>query len=66
MIFYKMFCSPFTNKSERKARDKDNILAGNIFADKKVSLTTFGYKSLLETLSLYPKKKHFKKVITYL
>jgi hypothetical protein len=61
-----MFCSPYTNWNERKEQEKSNILAGNIFGDKKVSLTTFGYKSLLETLVLYPKKKHFKKVLAYL
>lgn len=66
MVFYRIFCSPLTNIEERKLKEKSNILAENIFAQKKVSLTLFGYRSLLETLSLYPKKKHFKKVITYL
>jgi hypothetical protein len=31
-----------------------------------VPLSYFGYKSLLETLILNPKKKHFKKVVTHL
>jgi hypothetical protein len=51
----------------RKGKDiGEHILLGNIFADKKVSLTYFGYKSLLETLFLKPKKKHFEKVVTHL
>jgi len=66
VIFYRMFMSPITGKEERKGNDKENLLYGNIFAPKKISLTYFGYKSLLETLILDPKKKHFKKVIAYL
>ena len=41
-------------------------MLGNIFAEKKVGLTYFGYKSLLETLALQPKKKHFKKIIAHM
>jgi hypothetical protein len=59
-----MFCSPITTKDKRK--HNEDILAGNIFAEKGVSLTYFGYKSLLETLLLFPKKKHFKKVVAHL
>lgn len=67
MLFYKMFCSPITTKEQRKGKnDSEHILLGNIFAEKGVSLTYFGYKSLLETLMLYPKKKHLKKVIAHL
>ena len=63
-IFYRMFCSPLTTKELRKGKDNgDDILLGNIFADKKVSVTNLGYKSLLETLILDPKKKHYKKVV---
>ena len=65
MVFYKIFCSPITTKEERKLKDRDNILAGNIFANQKASLTYFGYKSILETLSLDPKKKHFKKLVAH-
>lgn len=61
-----MFCSPLSTKQERAGVDKDNPLAGNIFANKNASLSYFGYKSLLETLALYPKKKHFKKVLEHL
>ena len=32
MMFYKIFCSPVTTKSVRKAEDKDDLLAGNLFA----------------------------------
>jgi len=66
MVFYRMFCSPITTKEQRKNNDNGNILYGNIFAEKEVSLTYFGYKSLLETLLLFPKKKHFKKVVAHL
>ncbi len=34
MIFYRIFCSPFTNIKLRKAQEKENLLAGNIFAEK--------------------------------
>jgi hypothetical protein len=66
LLFYKMFCSPLTTKEERTGKDREDVLTGNIFAQKKVSLTYFGYKSLLETLVLDPKKKHLKKVIAHL
>jgi hypothetical protein len=67
MLFYRMFCSPITTKEERaNGRDREKILLGNIFAQKNVPLTFFGYKSLLETLVLDPKKKHLKKVIAHL
>lgn len=64
MLFYKIFCSPLTTKEDRKGKDgSESILFGNIFADKKISIGYSGYKSLLETLVLNPKKKHFKKVV---
>ena len=67
LVFYNMFCSPITTKEMRQGRDgSDNILLGNIFADKSVSVTYFGYKSLLESLMLQPKKKHFKKVVEHM
>jgi hypothetical protein len=64
LLFYRMFSSPLTTKAERAGGD--DVLLGNIFAQKKVSVTYFGYKSLLETLVLDPKKKHLKKVIAHL
>lgn len=67
LLFYKMFCSPITTKADRAGgNDREDVLLGNIFAQKKVSITYFGYKSLLETLVLEPKKKHLKKVIAHL
>jgi len=64
LLFYRMFSSPLTTKAERAGGN--DVLLGNIFAQKKVSVTYFGYKSLLETLVLDPKKKHLKKVIAHL
>jgi hypothetical protein len=32
LIFYRMFCSPLTTKEERKGKDHDDVLYGNIFA----------------------------------
>ncbi len=29
-------------------------------------MTSIGYRSMLETATLYPKKKHFKKILTYI
>ena len=67
LLFYRMFCSPITTKADRAGgNDRENVLFGNIFAQKKVSVTYFGYKSLLESLVLDPKKKHLKKVIAHL
>ena len=67
LLFYRMFCSPITTKAERAGgNDRDNVLVGNIFAQKKVSITYFGYKSIIETLVLDPKKKHLKKVVAHL
>jgi hypothetical protein len=62
-----MFCSPITTKQDRAGgKDREDVLYGNIFAQKKIPLTYFGYKSLLETLVLDPKKKHLKKVVAHL
>ena len=59
--------SPIITKDQRAdGKDKENLLIGNIFAQKKVSLSHFGYRSILETLVLHPKKKHFKKVVQHL
>jgi hypothetical protein len=67
MVLYRIFSSPITTKEERKdGADRVDPLKGNIFAIKKVPLTYFGYKSLLETLVLNPKKKHFKKVVAHM
>jgi hypothetical protein len=67
LLLYKMFCSPITTKEHRKEmNDKVNLLAGNIFADKEMSMHPDVYKSLLETLAMRPNKKHFKKVTAYI
>jgi len=59
-----MFCSPASTKEDRKGHDRgDHILLGNLFPH---SMTYFGYRSLLETLLLKPKKKHLKKVIAHM
>lgn len=34
-VFYRMFCSPLTTKEDRAdGRDRENVLYGNIFAQK--------------------------------
>jgi hypothetical protein len=56
--------SPISTKELRaNGKDKENLMVGNIFAQKGVSLSYFGYKSIFETLVLHPKKKHFKKIV---
>ena len=64
LLFYRLFCSPLTTKDERQGKDRENPLVGNLFP--RVSLTYHGYRSLLETLVLEPKKKHFKKVLAHI
>mmetsp|Transcript_47739 Transcript_47739/g.34998 ORF Transcript_47739/g.34998 Transcript_47739/m.34998 type:complete len:164 (+) Transcript_47739:2174-2665(+) len=66
MIIYKMFCSPLCTKELRDKKDRKEVLLGNIFAEKGVQLGPIVFRSLLETLYLYPKKKHFKKIVQYL
>jgi hypothetical protein len=41
-------------------------LAGNIFAQKEMKIHAIIYKNLLETMTLKPKKKHYKKLIEYI
>jgi len=59
-----MFCSPISTKEERKG-EKD-LLVGNIFAQKGLQLPIDVYISLLQTVTVIPKKKHFKKIVDYL
>jgi hypothetical protein len=61
LIFYKIFCSPITSKEQRKG--SEDLLEGNLFAREDMNLGSHVYRSLLETVALYPKKKHFKKII---
>jgi hypothetical protein len=34
VLFYRMFCSPLVTKEDRKGKDHENVLYGNIFAQK--------------------------------
>lgn len=63
-MFYKIFFSPLTTEDQRK--DNEDLLAGNLFAQKQMQIHPLIYKNLLETLTLKPKKKHFKKLIEYI
>jgi len=66
-ILYKIFCSPIVTEEQRKAgKDKNNLLLGNIFADMNIQLPMDVYKSLLQTIQVRPKKKHYKKIIEYI
>lgn len=64
MMFYKMFCSPMTTKEIRKGNE--NLLEGNLFLREGMNLGPTVYRSLMETVALYPKKKHFKKIIQHM
>lgn len=67
LLLYKMFFSPITTRAERaNGADRENLLFGNLFADRKMQLHGDIYGSLLMTLSLNPKKKHYKKMIEYI
>ena len=66
-IFFRMFVSPITTKKERARADPDDLLAGNIFMGLEgFTMPTDAYYSLLESVALSPKKKHFKKILQYL
>jgi len=66
LVFYRIFCSPISTKELRKEKEGDDILAGNIFAKEGINLGPSVYRSLLETVALHPKKKHFKKIVAHL
>ena len=70
LLLFKMFVSPIRTRDVRKeaeAKNKENsILIGNIFAEKGFNLHEDVYRSLLETLTMRPKKKHFKKLTQYI
>ena len=67
LMLYKIFCSPLSTEEERRnGNDRENLLLGNIFADKQMQLPIEVYKSLLQTLMIKGKKKHFKKVVSYI
>jgi hypothetical protein len=50
---------------ESRKNSKD-LLEGNIFAKKGMKMHPMIYKNLLQTLTVRPKKKHFKKVVEYI
>ena len=45
LLLYKMFCSPISTKKERKG--SNDLLSGNIFAQKGLQLPIDVYNSLL-------------------
>ena len=61
---YNIFCSPIVTKELRKG-NKD-LMDGNLFARDGMNLGNDFYRSLLETITLYPKKKHYKKIVQHL
>ena len=63
MMLYKMFCSPKINEKERKETEKKDLLSGNLFNNH---ISQVGYKSLLHSVLLTGKKKHFKKIIMHM
>ena len=64
LIIYKIFMSPITTEAERK--EASTLLAGNLFAEKNMKMHSLIYKNLLQTLTVRPKKKHFKKIVEYI
>lgn len=64
MVFYRIFMSPITTKDERK--ESEDLLEGNLFCKEGIDLPNEVYRSLLETMVLYPKKKHFKKLLDHI
>ena len=67
MVFYRMFVSPVSTYAERKQKDGEDLLAGNLFHDLDgFKMPKQAYVSLLQSVALNPKKKHFKKILQYL
>ena len=67
MVLFKMFVSPVSTYAERKKKDGEDLLAGNLFNGlKDFKMPKQVYISLLQSVALYPKKKHFKKILQYL
>lgn len=63
MLFYNMFCSPKINLEQRKELEKTDLLAGNLFPHQ---ISIIGYQSLLRSVLLTGKKKHFKKIVQHI
>ena len=67
MVFFRMFMSPIITKAEKKKGERDDLLAGNLFHQKSdFKMPKQGYDSLLQSVALNPKKKHFKKILQFL
>lgn len=64
LMFYRIFTSPIMTKDIRK--DNEDLMEGNIFARENINLGSAVYRSLLETVALHPKKKHYKKIIQHM
>lgn len=64
LMIYKIFMSPISTEAERK--EATNLLEGNLFAEKKMKMHPLIYKNLLQTLTVRPKKKHYKKIVEYI
>ena len=64
LLLYKMFFSPLATRESRQ--NNSDLLSGNLFADKKMALPLEVYNSLFQTLMITPKKKHYKKIISYI
>lgn len=66
MVFFKMFISPITTMQERKRKDGDDLLAGNLFFKQDFKMPKQAYESLLQSVALNPKKKHYKKILQFI
>ena len=66
LVFYRMFTSPITTKEQRKRSQDDDLLVGNLFHNSEFKMPRQAYKSLLQTVALNPKKKHFKKIVQFM
>jgi len=62
LVLFKMFTSPLTTKEQR--RGATDLLEGSLF--REVTLDPSVYESLLESVAMNPKKKHFKKIIQHI
>lgn len=64
LMFYRIFTSPIMTKEIRQGNE--DLMEGNIFARDGINLGSAVYRSLLETVALHPKKKHYKKIIQHM
>ena len=74
-VLYNIFFTPLNTKNQRRIETEEgvqhldtgsNSLLGNLFAEKHMSLHPVLYDNLIETLTLHPKKKHYKKLINFI